>query len=58
MIELPPYRVPGAAHGLLHTFDRAKIFVQQAGTIILMISLILWALSHYPKSRRPPPPWR
>ncbi len=53
MIELPPYRVPGLRTALLHTFDRAKIFVQQAGTIILMISLILWALSHYPKSHPP-----
>lgn len=53
MIELPPYRLPILRTALLHTFDRAKIFVKQAGTIILMISLILWALSHYPKSSPP-----
>jgi len=53
MIELPPYRLPGLAVALLHTFDRAKIFVKQAGTIILMISLVLWALSYYPKSAPP-----
>ena len=53
MIELPPYRVPGLRVALLHTYDRAKIFVKQAGTIILMISLILWALAHYPKSSPP-----
>ena len=53
MIELPPYRVPGLRTALLHTFDRAKIFVKQAGTIILAISLVLWALSHYPKSSPP-----
>lgn len=53
MIELPPYRVPALRTALLHTFDRAKIFVKQAGTIILMISLVLWALSHYPKSEPP-----
>jgi ferrous iron transport protein B len=53
MIELPPYRLPGLRTALLHTFDRAKIFVKQAGTIILMVSLVLWGLSHYPKS--PPP---
>ncbi len=52
MIELPPYRVPGLRTALLHTFDRAKIFVKQAGTIILAISLVLWALSYYPKSSR------
>ena len=53
MIELPPYRVPGLRVALLHTYDRAKIFVKQAGTIILMISLILWTLAHYPKSSPP-----
>jgi ferrous iron transport protein B len=54
MIELPPYRVPALRVALLHTFDRAKIFVRQAGTIILAISLVLWALSYYPKSTPPP----
>jgi ferrous iron transport protein B len=53
MIELPPYRLPGLRTALLHTFDRAKIFVKQAGTIILVMSLILWALSYYPKSSPP-----
>ncbi len=53
VIELPPYRLPGLRTALLHTFDRAKIFVKQAGTIILMISLLLWTLSHYPKSAPP-----
>jgi len=53
MIELPPYRVPALRTALLHTFDRAKIFVKQAGTIILAISLVLWALSYYPKSGPP-----
>ncbi|HSY18593.1 MAG TPA: ferrous iron transport protein B [Candidatus Acidoferrales bacterium] len=53
MIELPQYRIPGLRVALLHTFDRAKIFVKQAGTIILAISLILWALSYYPKSAPP-----
>ena len=53
VIELPPYRLPGLRTALLHTFDRAKIFVKQAGTIILVISLLLWALSHYPKSAPP-----
>jgi ferrous iron transport protein B len=54
LIELPPYRLPGLRTALFHTFDRAKIFVKQAGTIILVVSLALWALSHYPKSAPPP----
>lgn len=54
VIELPPYRLPGLKTALLHTFDRAKIFVKQAGTVILLMSLVLWALSYYPKSSPPP----
>jgi len=54
VLELPQYRMPSLRTALLHTFDRAMIFIKQAGTIILAISLVLWALSHYPKS--PPPP--
>jgi ferrous iron transport protein B len=53
LIELPPYRLPSLRSALLHTFDRAKIFVKQAGTIILMVSLVLWTMSHYPKSAPP-----
>jgi ferrous iron transport protein B len=53
MIELPPYRLPSLRTSLLHALDRAKIFVKRAGTIILTISLVLWALSHYPKSEPP-----
>lgn len=53
MIELPPYRMPSLWSASLHMFDRAKIFVRQAGTIILSISLVLWALSYYPKSSPP-----
>jgi ferrous iron transport protein B len=53
ILELPQYRVPGWRTALLHTFDRAKVFVQQAGTIILAVSVILWALSYYPKSAPP-----
>jgi ferrous iron transport protein B len=53
MIELPPYRWPILRTAFLHTYDRAKIFVKQAGTIILVISLVLWALANYPKSSPP-----
>ena len=54
MIELPSYRMPSLRTALLHTFDRATVFVKQAGSIILVVSLVLWALSHYPKTAPPP----
>lgn len=53
LIELPPYRVPVWRSALLHMWDRARIFIYQAGTVILVISLVLWALAHYPKSPTP-----
>ncbi len=53
VLELPEYKVPGLRTIFLYTWDRAKVFIQQAGTIILMISVILWGLATYPKSEVP-----
>jgi ferrous iron transport protein B len=49
VIELPPYRLPSLRNALLITFDRASVFVRKAGSVILLISVILWALASYPK---------
>jgi ferrous iron transport protein B len=54
VLELPGYKIPGIRNALLYTLDRAWIFIRQAGTIILVISIILWALATYPKSVAPP----
>lgn len=54
VLELPSYRVPNLRNTLLYTWDRARVFIQQAGTIILVISIILWALATYPHSAPPP----
>jgi ferrous iron transport protein B len=50
VIELPNYRLPSLRNALLLTFDRAWAFITTAGTVILAISLVLWALAHYPKT--------
>ncbi len=50
IMELPPYRLPGLKDVLLHMIQRAGIFLRRAGTVILGISIVLWALSTYPKS--------
>jgi ferrous iron transport protein B len=50
VIELPNYRVPSLRTAFLHMLDRASVFVRQAGTIIFVISILLWALATYPKS--------
>lgn len=49
MLELPPYRTPQAGYLLRHIWDRAWAFLKRAGTIILTLSIILWALQTYPK---------
>ncbi|MEQ9410839.1 MAG: ferrous iron transporter B [Fuerstiella sp.] len=49
VIELPAYRMPVLRNALITVFERGTIFVRQAGTVILLISVILWALATYPK---------
>lgn len=50
VLELPPYRTPQWSYILRHVFDRARSFVTKAGTIILGLSILLWALSTWPKA--------
>jgi ferrous iron transport protein B len=50
MLELPSYRMPQWSYIFRHVFDRAWAFVRKAGTIILGLSILLWALSTYPKT--------
>ena len=50
MMELPPFHPPQWCYILRHVRDRAWAFVKNAGSIILAISIILWALQTYPKS--------
>jgi ferrous iron transport protein B len=50
LLELPPYRAPQWSYILRHVFERGWSFVAKAGTIILGLSILLWALGTYPKS--------
>ena len=50
VLELPPYRVPVLRNVLLATWQRVKKFLVDAGTIILTMTIILWALLSYPTS--------
>lgn len=54
VLELPNYRLPGLRTAFLHMYDQALMFIKQAGTVILLISIILWALATYPKTETPP----
>lgn len=47
VMELPPYRLPGAKGLLQHTYDRGKSFVLKAGSIIFLAVLCVWFLSSF-----------
>ena len=50
MLELPPYRLPQWSYIFRHVVERGWSFVAKAGTVILGLSILLWALTTYPKS--------
>jgi ferrous iron transport protein B len=50
VMELPPYRWPLARNLLLNTWQRVRSFLVDAGTIILALTIVLWALLSFPRS--------
>jgi len=48
ILELPQYRRPALRSLTLRLVDRARIFLRQAGTVILCVTLALWMLAHVP----------
>ncbi len=65
MLEMPPYRWPTMQSIGLRLLDRAKVFLQRAGTVILGIAVVLWVLAKLPlnngqsaaRSHRASPGW-
>lgn len=50
VMELPPYRLPNFRTVFQNMFLRAGLFLKRAGTVILAISIILWALTAFPRN--------
>jgi ferrous iron transport protein B len=50
MLELPPYRRPVLRVLLRTTWQQVRSFLVNAGTVILALTIVLWALLSYPKS--------
>ena len=48
VMELPPYRMPTLRGVLIHTWERGWMYIKKAGTVILAISVILWAALTFP----------
>lgn len=49
VIELPPYRWPSLRTAVLTMIDRGAVFLKQAGTVILLLSILLWAAATFPQ---------
>ena len=49
VMELPPYRMPTLRAVAMHMWERAWLYVRKAGTVILGVSIVLWALSAFPR---------
>ena len=49
MMEMPKYQMPRLRDVLLGLWQRAEIFLKRAGTIILLTTIVLWALLSFPK---------
>ncbi len=48
VMELPPYRLPTFKGLFIHTWERTWQYIKKAGTVILGISVILWAMMTFP----------
>ena len=49
VMELPPYRMPTLQGVLIHTWERTWEYAKKAGTVILGISILIWAMMTFPQ---------
>ncbi len=49
ILELPPYKRPSLLVLFRHMWERSRLFLRRAGTVILAINILLWFLVSYPK---------
>ena len=52
LMELPSYKVPQLSSVARVLWDRGFAFVRRAGTIILAVSIVVWALGYFPRDQR------
>lgn len=49
VMELPPYRMPGAWSVTRHAWEKGRQYLQKMGGIILIASVVIWALGYFPR---------
>ncbi len=54
LLELPPYRRPRLRNVAFATWERVRRFLVDAGTVILALTIVLWAGLEYPKDEATP----
>ena len=48
VMELPPYRIPTLKASLRHTWGKGQQYLKKMGGVILVASIIVWALNYFP----------
>ena len=49
VMELPPYRLPSSKSVLRHTWEKGRQYLRKMGGIILLFSIVIWALGYFPR---------
>lgn len=49
VMELPPYRIPTMKNTSIHMWHKGSQYLQKMGSFILLASILIWALSYYPR---------
>jgi len=55
-LEMPPYRMPSLRSLGLRLYDRSKVFLRRAGTVIMATTIVLWFLASVPMQNGEAPP--
>jgi ferrous iron transport protein B len=50
VMELPPYRIPTIKNTSIHMWHKGVQYLRKMGTVILMASIIIWALGYFPRN--------
>ncbi len=50
VMELPPYRIPTLRNIGVHTWNKSVLYLSKMGTVILLASILIWALGYFPQN--------
>jgi ferrous iron transport protein B len=50
ILALPEFRMPNVRNVAMKLFDRARVFLRRAGTVIFAVAVVVWMLTYFPRS--------